>query len=152
MIYQVFVAVALLTSLLSLPATAAEGLIQKASAHSTDQTVQRFKGILEKKGIRVFAHVNHQKNAQAVNLELNNVQVIIFGNPLLGTPLMQANPTIGIDLPMKVLIWEDAKGEVWLAYNDPSYLVGRHGIDNRQAIVEKMGKALKNMTNAATSP
>lgn len=152
MIYKVIAAVALLTALLSISATAAEGLIQKASAHSTDQTVERLKGILEKKGIRVFAHVNHQKNAQTVNLELNNIQLIIFGNPLLGTPLMQANPTIGIDLPMKVLVWEDAQGKVWLAYNDPSYLVGRHGIDNRQAIVDKMEKALKNMTNAATSP
>lgn len=152
MIYRVIVSIAFVMVLLSLPAVAADGLVQKPSAHSTDQTVKRFKGILEKKGIRVFAHVNHRENAQAVNLELNNIQVLIFGNPLLGTPLMQANSTIGIDLPMKVLVWEDANGKVWLAYNEPSYMVARHGIANRQAIVNKMAKALKKMTNAATSP
>lgn len=146
------VMVTLLAAVLTLPALAADGLIKKSSAHSTDETVKRFKAVLEKKGIRVFAHVNHQKNAQGKNLELSDVQLLIFGNPLLGTPLMQANPTIGIDLPMKLLVWEDTQGKVWLAYNDPRYLVGRHGIDNREAIVVKMDNALKKLTNAATSP
>ena len=154
MIYRAIITAAALTAttLLSLPATATEGMIKKASAHGTDQTVKRFKGMLEKKGIRVFAHVNHQKNAQSKDLELNDIQLVIFGNPLLGTPLMQANPTIGIDLPMKVLVWEDAQGKVWVAYNDPRYMVGRHGVENRDEIVAKMNKALENMTNAAASP
>ena len=140
----------MLVSALS-PTFAAEGLIKKPSAHSVDETVSRVKVLLEKKGIRVFAHVNHQQNAQTVPLELAKVQLLVFGNPKLGTPLMQSNPTVGIDLPMKILVWENTAGKVWIAYNDPAYLAQRHGIMNREDIVKKMSTALNNIVTVATT-
>lgn len=133
-------------------AGAAQGLIEKRSAHSVDETLQRLKGVLEKKGIHVFAHVDHRKNAQGVDLELGQIQLLIFGNPRLGTPLMQSNPTIGIDLPMKILVWQDGQGQVWVAYNDPAYLAQRHGISDQGAVVKKMSGALNKITEAATQP
>lgn len=133
-------------------AGAAQGLIEKRSVYSVDETVQRLKGALEKKGIRIFAHVDHRKNAQGVGLELRQAELLIFGNPRLGTPLMRANPTVGIDLPMKILVWQDAQGQVWVAYNDPAYLVSRHGIGDQGAVVKKMSGALGTITDAATQP
>jgi uncharacterized protein (DUF302 family) len=134
------------------PLALGDGLIKKPSANSVQDTVKRLSAVLEKKGIKVFANIDHQSNAEGVKLELGKVQLLLFGNPRLGTPLMQSNPTAGIDLPMKVLVWEDREGKVWLAYNDPSYMVQRHGIKDRQEIVKKMSMALNNMTNAAISP
>jgi uncharacterized protein (DUF302 family) len=134
------------------PFTQADGLIKKPSTHSVETTIQRLKETLEKKGIRVFAHIDHQKNAEGVKLELGEVQLLIFGNPRLGTPLMQSNPEVGIDLPMKALVWEDSESQVWLAYNDPRYLVTRHDITDRQEVVKKMSTALDKLTNAAISP
>ncbi len=133
-------------------AGAAQGLIEKRSTYSVDETVRRLKGVLEKKGIRLFAHVDHRKNAQGVDQELGQIQLLMFGNPRLGTPLMRSNPTIGIDLPMKILVWQDGQGRVWVAYNDPAYLVRRHGIGDRGAVVEKMSGALNKITDLAIRP
>ncbi len=127
------------------------GLITKASAHSVDVTAKRLKNVLQKKGIKVMAEVDHQKNATGAGLELKPTRLVIFGNPKLGTPLMHSNRTAGIDLPMKALIWEDGNGKVWLAYNDPKYLSKRHTIGDRQAVVDKMTGALDKMTQVAVS-
>ncbi|MEN8131587.1 MAG: DUF302 domain-containing protein [Pseudomonadota bacterium] len=150
MYFKVIMA-AILLSLLS-PLMADDGLITKPSAHTVDATVQRLKNIFDKKGVRLFAHVDHQNSAAGVQLKLNKLQLLIFGNPRLGTPLMQSNPTAGIDLPMKALVWEDTKGKVWLAYNDPAYLAQRHGISDRQGVIKKMSGALNKMTSVATAP
>jgi uncharacterized protein (DUF302 family) len=131
---------------------AADGLIKKTSAHTVENTVQRLKNLLEKKGIKVFAHIDHQENAAGAGLELDKLQLVIFGNPRLGTPLMQSNPTAGIDLPMKALVWEGSEGKVWLAYNDPFYLARRHGIEDRGAVLEKMSAALNKISTATTAP
>ena len=144
--------VLVILTLLSPFALSDDGLVKKSSAHSVEVTAERLSAVLQKKGIKVFANINHQSNAEGVKLELGEVQLLLFGNPRLGTPLMQSNPTAGIDLPMKALIWEDREGKVWLAYNDPSYLVQRHGIKDRQDIVKKMSMALNNLTDAAISP
>ncbi len=149
--YIKFILAAILLSLLS-PVIADDGLITKPSAYTVDVTVQRLKNIFEKKGVRVFAHVDHQINAEGVELKLNKLQLLIFGNPRLGTPLMQSNPTTGIDLPMKALVWEDTNGKVWLAYNDPAYLAQRHGISDRQDVIKKISGALNKMTSVATAP
>ena len=133
-------------------AHAADGLVVKPSAHSVAQTLDRMEAVLKKKGIRVFARVDHQKNAEGVGLTLRPTSVLIFGNPKMGTPLMDSAQTAGIDLPMKVLAWQDADGKVWLAYNDPAYLTGRHGITDRDAVKTKMAGALKAMTDQATAP
>jgi len=149
--YRVLPFVVLLVSLVG-TSYAAQGLIEKTSAYPVDETVRRVEGLLERKGIHIFAVVDHKKNAQGAGLELNDEVLIVFGNPRLGTPLMQSNPTVGIDLPMKILVWRDAAGQVRVAYNDPAYLVRRHGIADRGEVVAKMSAALRRITDAATTP
>lgn len=129
------------------------GLIVKSSPYSVEETETRFKKILEAKGLNLFATVDHAQNASGAGLELRPTRVVIFGNPKVGTPLMQCQQTIAIDLPQKVLIWEDEQGQVQLAYNDPQYLGGRHrlngcGIESLKTI----SGALNNLTNGAISP
>ena len=86
--------------------------------------------------------MNHQANAASAGLKLNPTELLIFGNPKLGTPLMQSNQSIGLDLPMKALAWQDDKGEVWLTYNDPSHIAMRHGVSDRPKVIKKMTGAL----------
>lgn len=133
----------------SLPLFAADGLITKASDHSVDETILRMKNVLAKKGIKVMAEVDHQANAAGVGLKMRKTKLLIFGNPKLGTPLMGSAITVGIDLPMKLLVWEDADGKVWLAYNDPYYLAKRHGIQDQEAVLKKMAGALNKLTDKA---
>ena len=116
-----------------------------------ETALDRLENIVKEKGITVMARVDHAKNAQGVNMELRPTQLLIFGNPKLGTALMQADQRIGLDLPMKVLVWEDAEGTVWLAYVDPEELAERYGIDEDHEVVEKLQKALDGLTSAATA-
>jgi uncharacterized protein (DUF302 family) len=146
--------VALLALGLTAPAAAqtagTEGLVVKTSPHSVEATLDKLAAILKDKGITVFARVDHAAGAAGVDLDLPPTQLLIFGNPRLGTPLMQSARSVAIDLPMKALAWQDADGQVHLAYNDPAYLAARHGIDDRAAVIEKMSGALANLTDAAT--
>jgi uncharacterized protein (DUF302 family) len=104
------------------------GLEQVASPHSVDQTVQLFQSLLKERGIQIFTLIDHSGEAAKVGLTMRPTKVVIFGNPKGGTPLMIAAPTLAIDLPLKVLIWEDEKGKVWITYNTPEYLQQRHGV------------------------
>lgn len=131
-------------------ANAGDGLIKLKSPHSVEQTLDRFEKAVKGKGMTVFARVDHSGGAAKVDLELRPTQLLIFGNPKVGTLLMQSNQTAGIDLPMKALAWKDAEGQVWLAYNDPGYLVDRHAISDRAPVVAKMRKALQAFSAAAT--
>ena len=103
------------------------GLIHLPSKHSVDDTVQRLQSLLREKGINLFAVIDHSGEAEKVGLPMNPTTLLIFGNPKGGTPLMQAAPTVAIDLPLKALVWQDGDGKVWLSYNDPAYLQHRHG-------------------------
>src|SRR5262249_20682577 len=99
---------------------------------------QRLEAALKQKGIQVFARVDHAAGAKEVGIELRPTLLLIFGNPKAGTPLMQSNQTVGIDLPLKALIWEDADGKVWLTYNRPDYVAERHGIADRTEAVKAL--------------
>jgi uncharacterized protein (DUF302 family) len=103
-------------------------LINKPSHHSVDQTVEKLKNILQAKGVALFALVDHSGEAEKVGMKMRPTKLLIFGNPKAGTPLMLAAPSIAIDLPLKILIWEDAAGKVWLTYNNPEFLRERHGL------------------------
>jgi len=105
-----------------------KGIIDKPSNHSVDQTVDRLKNILQAKGVALFALVDHSGEAEKVGMKLRPTKLLIFGNPKAGTPLMLAAPSSAIDLPLKILIWEDAQGKVWVSYNSPAYLQERHGL------------------------
>jgi uncharacterized protein (DUF302 family) len=104
------------------------GLVSIPSNHSVDETLDRFKRLLESKGITLFTIVDHSGEAAKAGLKMPPTKLAIFGNPKAGTPLMLAAPSSAIDLPLKVLIWKDAQGKVWLSYNTPEYLQQRHGL------------------------
>jgi uncharacterized protein (DUF302 family) len=108
--------------------TAGNGLVDKLSHHSVEQTVEKLKGILQSKGVTLFAIVDHSGEAEKVGMKMRPTKLLIFGNPKAGTPLMQVAPSVAIDLPLKILIWEDEAGKVWASYNSPEYLQARHGI------------------------
>ncbi len=104
------------------------GIVTIPSRQSVDATVQRLEGILQAKGIKLFALVDHSGEADQAGLQMRPTKLLIFGNPKAGTPLMIAAPGIAIDLPLKLLVWEDADGKVWISYNAPEYLRARHGL------------------------
>jgi len=119
----------------ALPAAAAgnpiekkNGIVDIPSNHSVDQTVERLKDILQSKGITLFALIDHSGEAQKVGIKMLPTKLLIFGSPKGGTPLMLAAPSIAIDLPLKILVWEDPEGKVWLSFNSPEYLQERHGV------------------------
>ena len=128
------------------------GLISIKSNHSVDSTADRLVNILEKKGMTVFARINHSEGAEKVGKLLRPTELVIFGNPKVGTPLMQCEQSVAIDLPQKALIWEDNKGAVWFSYNDPKYLAQRHNIKNCEKVINKISKALSKFSHAATTP
>jgi len=133
-------------------AQAAEALVTKKSSHSVSVTADRFAAALKEKGITLVARVNHAGAAKKVGMELRPTELLIFGNPKLGTPLMQSNQTAGIDLPLKALVWQDAKGDVWIGYVAPDAIVARHGIADRAEVVKKMTGALEGLSAGATKP
>ena len=104
------------------------GIIDKPSNHSVEQTVDRLKNILQSKGVTLFALIDHSGEAEKVGMKMPPTKLLIFGTPKAGTPLMLAAPSSAIDLPLKILIWEDARGKVWVSYNSPEYLQKRHGL------------------------
>jgi uncharacterized protein (DUF302 family) len=128
------------------------GMISKKSAHSVKETLDRLEAVLKKKGIGIALRWNHSEKGAAVGIPLRPTELLMFGNPKLGTHMFTSEQTAGIDLPMKALAWEDEKGQVWLTYNDPAYIAKRHGITDRAETVAKMTGALDKLTNAATKP
>jgi uncharacterized protein (DUF302 family) len=126
------------------------GLITIASAHSVKDTIDRLVADVTSKGMTVFARIDHAAGAQGVGLALRPTELVIFGNAKGGTPLMQSQQTIGIDLPLKALVWEDAAGAVWLSYNDPAWLAARHGLaDDGGAVAKTLATALDAMSKRA---
>ena len=109
-------------------ASGGRGIIDTPSNHSVDQTVERLKGILQAKGVTLFALVDHSGEAEKVGMKMPPTELLIFGSPKAGTPLMLAAPSIAIDFPLKVLIREDNDRKVWVSYNSPAYLKERHGV------------------------
>jgi len=109
-------------------ANSQNGLIHLPSKYSVDQTMQRLEALLQERGITIFARIDHSGEAAKVGLTMRPTKLLIFGSPKGGTPLMQAAPSIAIDLPLKALFWEDGDGKVWLTYNDPAYLQQRHNV------------------------
>lgn len=106
------------------------GIINQASPYSVTETIDRLEAILRAKGITVFARLDQQVEAEKVGLSLLPTQLLLFGNPKAGTPLMVAEPTIALDLPLKILVWESTSGEVWLSYNDTNYLKQRFSLSD----------------------
>ena len=133
-------------------AHAQESLITVRSAHGVKATLDRLETGLKEKGVTVIARVDHAAAAQKAGMTLRPTEVLIFGNPKAGTPMMQCAQSIGIDLPQKALAWQDEKGDVWLAYNDQKYLAQRHAAKDCDAPVKAMSDALAAFVKAAVQP
>jgi uncharacterized protein (DUF302 family) len=132
---------------------AADGLTTLQSSHGPKETMNRLEAEVKARGMTVFARIDHAAGAATAGLSLRPTEVLVFGNAKGGTPLMQSVQTIGIDLPLKALVWQDASGDVWLSYNDPSWLAKRHGLSSETATaVSMMSAVLDAVTKAATSP
>jgi uncharacterized protein (DUF302 family) len=131
-------------------AMAAEGLTTIKSNFGPKDTMSRLEAEVKARGMTVFAHIPHAAGAAAVGVPLRPNDLLIFGNAKVGTPLMQSAPTIGIDLPLKVLVWQGAEGNTWLSYNDPAWLARRHGLGpDVDATVKTMANVLNAVTAAA---
>ena len=131
---------------------AADGLTTIRSSHGPKDTMNRLEAAVKAKGMTVFARIDHAAGAAAVGLPLLPTEFLIFGNAKGGTPLMQSMQTIGIDLPLKALVWQDASLSTWLSYNDPSWLAKRHGLgDEVEAAVSAMAAALSAVATTATA-
>jgi uncharacterized protein (DUF302 family) len=133
-------------------AFADDGLVRKKSSHDVVTTMDRLEGALTERGITVVARIDHAKAAMGAGMELRPTVLLIFGNPKLGTPLMQAKQEIAIDLPMKVIVWEDADGQTWIAYTDPANLKARFGVESQDKVFETMTGALGKITDAIAQP
>ena len=127
-----------------------EDMIVKLSANSVNETMNRLEKVVKSKGVTVFLRLDHAEGAKKVGNDLRPTQLLVFGSPKLGSPLMVSNQKIGIDLPLKAVVWEDSDGKVWLAYNNPAYLSKRHNIKDRKPVFAKMTKVLNKFTNFAT--
>ena len=127
-----------------------KGIITKISSVSFEQTYQQLRTVIDNNpNLKIIAELNHQANAASVDLELAPTRIILFGNPRLGTPLMKNVQTVGLDLPQKILVYQDAEGIVRVAYNDPLYLVERHGITENEGVLQKISGALDKLTSVA---
>jgi uncharacterized protein (DUF302 family) len=134
-------------SCVAMPALAADGLLALKSSYSAKDTMNRFEETAKQRGLNVFARIDHAAGATKVGKTLRPTEVLIFGNPQGGTPLMECAQSMGIDLPLKALVWEDAQGQVWLGYNDPAWLATRHGAAACPAAAA-IGKALSGLGEA----
>ena len=142
------ISLSVLTLLISYSVIAQDSIIKMESKYTVRETADRFETIAKEKGLNIFARINHQENAASVNMELRPTEVIIFGNPKVGTPLMQCAQEVAIDLPQKILIYEDENQLVWLSYNNPDYLKKRHNIKGCDAILSKIGDVLSKLSAA----
>ena len=133
-------------------AMSAEGLITLRSSYGPKETMSRFEAEVRARAMTIFGHVDHAAGAAAVGLLLRPTDLLIFGAAKGGTPLMQAVQTIGIDLPLKALVWQDEAGSTFLSYNDPAYVTHRHGVgDAAKPVIEAMAAALKEMAEKSTT-
>lgn len=131
-------------------AHAADGLVAVKSPHGAKATMDKLEALAKQRGLNVFARVDHAAGAAKVGKSLRPTEVLIFGNPQGGTPFMECAQSVGIDLPLKALVWEDAAGQVWLGYNDPAFLARRHGVAECPA-VENLSKALAGLADGAVA-
>ena len=128
-----------------------EGLVSVNSVHSVSVTADRLENVLKNKGMTVFARINHAAGAEKVGKTLPPTELVIFGNPKIGTALMQCSQSIAIDLPQKALIWQDETGQVKLSYNNPQYLAKRHNTQGCNEVLNKVTNALNKFAAKATS-
>ena len=137
--------------LIAMPVVAADGVVNVTSGFNVKETADRMESVLHEKGMTIFKRIKHSEGAGKVGIELRETELIIFGNPKVGSPLMKCQQSVAIDLPQKALIWEDDKAKVWISYNDPGYLAKRHNISGCEEVISKIEKALAGIAKAAAT-
>ena len=138
--------------LLALPLQAVEGMTDVKSDSSVASTTERLQNILEEQGMTIFNRISHSEGAKKAGLELRETELLIFGNPKAGTPLMQCQQSVAIDLPQKALIWQDEAEQVWISYNEPHYLAKRHKVTGCSEALAKVEQALEKVVKQAATP
>lgn len=129
---------------------AVDGVVNVKSKFAVSHTADRFVGIVKKKGMKVMAHIKHDKGAKSVGIDIKPTELVIFGNPKIGAPMIACTRSIGIDLPQKLLVWEDDDGQVWMSYNDPVYIADRHQLkDDCRGGLQKVAGALAKLSKKA---
>ena len=141
-----------LKSMMSGSGDRSNGLIQLKSNFSLEETTARIESALKERNLVLVAKIDHAANAKSVKLELRPTRLFIFGNAKIGTPLMQCNQNVGIDLPIKGLLWQDAQGQVWFGYNDPQYLKDRHQLKQCDREINAASQAMKALATSVTQP
>jgi uncharacterized protein (DUF302 family) len=131
-------------------AAAADGLVAVKSPHTAKETMNRLEDVVKQRGLIIFARIDHAAGALKVAKSLRPTEVLIFGNPQGGTPFMECAQSVGIDLPLKALVWEDSTSQVWLGYNDPAFLAQRHGVA-QCPVIETLRKALAGIAEATVA-
>ena len=140
-----------LTLCLSLPLIASAGeIVKKSSTHGVKETMDKFEALVRSKGMDVFARVNHQKNAEGAGLKMNESEVLIFGNPKGGTVLMKQDIAVSLDLPLRVAVYKDAEGKVWLSYHNPQSLTENYKVAGAAKVMDKVEGALDKLSTAVT--
>ena len=138
-----------LLATITMTTSAQNGLINVESQHSVNETANRFEKLVNDKGLKFFMRIDHSENAANADLTLRPTQIILFGNPVAGTALMNCGQTAAIDLPQKALFWQDEEGKSWVTYNDPSYLKDRHLLEGCEPVIEKVANLLSSLASAA---
>lgn len=144
-IYLIFV----ILLLFSLQSNAQDGITKIYTTHSVDEIVKKLTTILDSKGLKVFSVIDHKKGAELASMELLPTTLIIFGNPSVGTKLMNCDQTVGVDLPMKYLVWQDVDGKTWIGYRKPSSLASTYNLESCQPVLTKMDSALSQFASLA---
>ncbi len=140
---------ALLLLFIAIPARAADGMVSVRSSHDVKETADRLVRVLKEKGMTLFNRIPHSAAAGKVGIDLRETELIIFGNPKVGSLLMQCGQSVAIDLPQKALVWQDDKAQVWISYNDPGYLAKRHGLAGCEEVITKIDKVLAGIAESA---
>jgi uncharacterized protein (DUF302 family) len=141
----------LVVMMMTVSAYAAEGMVDVKSSFGVQETGDRLENILQEKGMTLFNRVKHSEAANKAGVELRETELIVFGNPQVGSPLMQCQQSVAIDLPQKALIWKNSEGTTFISYNDPRYLEKRHTITNCEEVIAKIEKALAGIAQAAAT-
>jgi uncharacterized protein (DUF302 family) len=141
----------LVVLIMTVSAYAAEGMVDVKSSFEVKETGDRLESVLKEKGMTIFNRINHSEAAKNVGVKLRETELIIFGNPKVGSPLIKCQQSVAIDLPQKALIWKDSEGKTWISYNDPRYLSKRHNISNCKEVISKIEKALAGIAKTAAT-
>jgi uncharacterized protein (DUF302 family) len=148
---KITILMVLALAVIAVPVAAADGVVNVQSAFSVQETADRLENILQEKGMTIFYRIKHSEAAAGVGIELRDTELIVFGNPKVGSPLMKCQQSVAIDLPQKALIWEDEEAKVWISYNDPEYLQKRHNISGCEEVISKIEKALAGIAESAAT-